>query len=143
MKKVVFLILILLIFLFYSTTTAFSLNCKKGNFMYKKTIAIDLDGVLDEYDGKYDKDNIPNLRIGAKDFVAALSKDYNLILFTTREPKKAKKWLIESNLDEYFTDITNKKPLAYVYIDDRALKFEGDYNKTLNEIKNFKVYWKN
>lgn len=134
-----------LIFLSLFITFLFSINfTNRGYAMnYKKTIAIDLDGVLDEYDGKYDKDNIPNLRIGAKDFVAALSKDYNLILFTTREPKKAKKWLIESNLDEYFTDITNKKPLAYVYIDDRALKFEGDYNKTLNEIKNFKVYWKN
>ena len=111
--------------------------------MYKKTIAIDLDGVLNEYNGKYDEHKIPNIKAGAKDFIIELSKDYKLILFTTRNSKQAEEWLKENNVNQYFSEITNNKPLASIYIDDRALKFEDDYNKTLNDIKNYKVYWKN
>ena len=53
----------------------------------KKTIMIDLDGVLDNYSTYTDE--IPEIRKGAKDFVKKLSKNYELILFTTREPMKA------------------------------------------------------
>ena len=138
MKKVLLLTLILLINLTY----CFASNNKINNLKYKKTIAIDLDGVLDEYNGKYNEDIIPNIKSGAKEFIIKLSKDYKLILFTTRNSEKAKEWLIENNINKYFYDVTNVKPLAYIYIDDRTLKFNGDYNKTLEEIKNFEVYWK-
>ena len=33
--------------------------------MFKKTILFDLDGVLNTYDGKYDKNNIPPIKDGA------------------------------------------------------------------------------
>lgn len=38
-----------------------------GNF--KKTIMIDLDGVLNVYDGKYVENKLPELRQGAREFV--------------------------------------------------------------------------
>ena len=132
------------IFIAVFTLTATNFIQLKGYTMeYRKTIAIDLDGVLDEYTGKYNENNIPDIRDGAKDFIIKLSKDYKLILFTTRESFKAKDWLIENDINQYFSDITNIKPPAFIYLDDRALKFDGDYDKTLNEIKNYKVYWKN
>ena len=34
--------------------------------MFKKTILIDLDGVLNAYDGKYDKNHIPSIKDGAR-----------------------------------------------------------------------------
>lgn len=108
--------------------------------MHKKTIAIDLDGVLNNYTG-YSED-IPTIKKGAKDFIKNLHKDYNLILFTNRKPKTATEWLIANNLDKYFQDVTNVKPIANIYLDDRAIVFNGDYDKALNEIKNFKTYWK-
>ena len=128
-----------LIILFTTTAIAFGEISER---MYKKTIAIDLDGVLDEYTGKYDENKIPDIRNGAKDFIIKLSKDYKLILFTTRESSKAKDWLIENDINQYFSSITNIKPPAYIYLDDRALKFNGNYDDTLNAIKNYKVYWK-
>lgn len=110
---------------------------------YKKTISVDLDGVLDNYT-KYDANNIPEIKEGAREFIQELYKNgYNLILFTNRKPLLASKWLIENKLDKYFSDVTNVKPKATIYIDDRAIKFNGNYEKTLNEIKNFQVYWKN
>ena len=107
----------------------------------KKTIAIDLDGVLDNYT-KY-IDDIPPIRKGAKDFIIKLSKDYDLVLFTTRNSKLATKWLIDNKIDKYFSDVTNNKIPAYIYIDDRAINFKGNYDETLKEIERFKVYWKN
>ena len=109
----------------------------------KKTIMIDLDGVLDNYNGKYDENKIPDIKSGAKEFIEKLSSDYELILFTTRNSKLATIWLQDNKIDKYFKDVTNVKTPAYIYIDDRAIKFEGNYEKTLEEIENYKVYWKN
>ena len=64
---------------------------------YKKTIMIDLDGLLDNY-STYDKNSIPEIKIGAVDFIERLDKTgkYELILFTTRSPKLATEWLIKN-----------------------------------------------
>ena len=129
-----------LIILFATTAMAFG---EISGQMYKKTIAIDLDGVLDEYTGKYDENSIPKIKDGARDFIIKLSKDYDLVLFTTRKLMLATKWLIDNKIDKYFSDVTNVKPPAFIYLDDRALKFNGNYDDTLNAIKNYKVYWKN
>ena len=110
--------------------------------MRKKTIMIDLDEVLNNYN-KYEEDSIPKIKKGAKKFVKILSDNYDLILFTTRNSKTAFKWLALNKIDKYFKDITNTKKPAYIYLDDRALKFNGNFNKTLTEIKNFNTYWEN
>lgn len=135
------IILIAVAFLFLTTNLSFSKNYKMGNInMNKKTVAIDLDGVLDNYT-KY-TDEIPSVRKGAREFIVKLSKDYDLILFTTRSSKLATEWLINNEIDKYFKDVTNVKIPAHIYIDDRAINFNGDYDKTLEKIKNFNVYWK-
>ena len=110
---------------------------------FKKKILIDLDGVLNEY-GKehYDENNIPKIKTGAKEFIENLSKLGELYLFTSRNLMLSTKWLIENNIDKYFKDITNIKLPSYLYIDDRCICFKGKYEQTLDEIKNFKVYWK-
>ena len=117
----------------------FSICFAEENFM-KKTIMIDLDGVLDNYTSYTPE--IPPIKKGAKEFVKNLSENYELILFTTRNSKLATQWLIENNIDSYFKDVTNIKLPAYIYIDDRSIQFLGDYDKTLEDIENFKVYWK-
>lgn len=109
---------------------------------YKKKILIDLDGVLNTYNGNYEPDKIPDIKIGAKEFVEELSKNFDLFLFTTRNSDLSKKWLRENELSSYFKDVTNIKIPAYLYIDDRCICFKGDFEKLLSEINNFKVYWK-
>ena len=42
----------------------------------KKTILIDLDGVLNNYVGNYNKDFIPPIKAGAKEFLSDLSKNF-------------------------------------------------------------------
>ena len=111
--------------------------------MYKKKILIDLDGVLNEY-GKepYDENFIPNIKGGAVEFIKELSGFAELYLFTSRNLMLSAKWLIENKIDSYFEDVTNVKIPSYLYIDDRCICFEGKYEQTLEDIKNFKVYWK-
>lgn len=108
----------------------------------KRTILIDLDGVLNEYTGNFDKDFIPPIKSGAKEFLNSLSNDYEIKLFTTRNKLLAAKWLIENDVDKYISDITNVKDVCFLFIDDRCLKFEGDFEKMGNQIKDFKVWYK-
>ena len=108
-----------------------------------KKFLIDLDGVLNEY-GKnpYKENYIPEIRNGAKDFLKELSKIGDLYLFTSRNLMLSAKWLFDNKVEKYFKDITNVKLPSYLYIDDRCICFKGDFNETLNEIRNFNVYWK-
>ena len=118
-------------------------NCMADKIMFKKKILIDLDGVLNEYGKeKYDENYIPEIKIGAFEFLDKLSKDAELYLFTSRNLLLASKWLIKNKLDNFFKDVTNIKLPSFLYIDDRTICFKGDYNKTLDEIRDFKVYWK-
>ncbi len=111
--------------------------------MFAKKILIDLDGVLNDY-GKeeFNENYIPEIKVGAYEFLETLSKKAELYLFTSRNLLLATKWLINNNLDKFFMDVTNIKMPSYLYIDNRTICFKGDYNKTLEEIEKFKVYWK-
>ena len=110
--------------------------------MPQKTVMIDLDGVLDDYKF-YEEDKIPPIKQGAKEFLERLSKNYRLVLFTTRNAKLAHNWLIDNKIDRYFYNVTNVKEPAFVYLDDRGINFDGDFEKALDKIQNFKPYWKN
>lgn len=110
--------------------------------MIKKTILFDLDGVLNNYNGKYDKNYIPQIKEGAYDFIKELSNDYKIVIFTTRNTLIATKWLIENGLIDFVENVTNVKEPAYLIIDDRCIKFEGDYNNLKEKIKNFNVWYK-
>ena len=63
---------------------------------FKRTILIDLDGVLNQYTGNFEKDYIPPIKEGAKEFLKNLSNNFELKLFTTRNKILASKWLIEN-----------------------------------------------
>lgn len=47
--------------------------------MHKKTILLDLDGVLNTYDGNYEESYIPSIKDGAFEFIKELSKNYEII----------------------------------------------------------------
>ena len=108
----------------------------------KKTILIDLDGVLNTYTGNFDKNFIPPIKDGAFDFLKQLSQEYQIKLFTTRNKILASKWISENKLEDFIDDITNIKELSYLYIDDRCINFNGNYKDLTNQIEQFKVWYK-
>ena len=108
----------------------------------KRLILIDLDGVLNTYDGVFCENYIPPIRKGAKKFLINLSKNYIIKLFTTRNNLLASKWVIENDLDNYITDVTNIKENCFVHIDDKCIKFLGDFPRLQKDIENFQVWFK-
>lgn len=103
---------------------------------------VDLDGVLNDYTKeKFDKNFIPPIKKGAKEFLKELSKTARLYLFTTRNLLLVSKWLIDNKIDKYFENITNTKTPASIYIDDRAICFNGDFKQTILDVEEFQVYW--
>jgi hypothetical protein len=90
-----------------------------------RTLAIDLDGVLHAYSrgwsgGDLYDDPVP----GAVEAMWALCHDWNLVVFTARrELAPVANWLNTHGFPEM--DVTNQKPPAYAYIDDRAIEFKS------------------
>ena len=109
---------------------------------FKKTILFDLDGVLNTYDGNFDKNYIPPIKDGAYNLIKELSKNYQIIIFTTRNSLIASKWVIENGLYNYVDNVTNVKKPAHLIIDDRCINFNGDYTKLKDKIEKFEVWYK-
>ena len=76
---------------------------------FKKTILVDLDGVLNAYTGKFDEKVIPPIKEGAFEFIRNLSNDYKVKIFTTRNHLLASEWILNNGLKEYVDDVTNVK----------------------------------
>jgi len=79
---------------------------------------------------------------GAFEFVKELALNYELWVFTTRNRESVLKWLSDYGFEKYIKDVTDKKEPAYVYIDDRGIRFDGDYEKLMSDVQSFQPYWK-
>jgi phosphoglycolate phosphatase-like HAD superfamily hydrolase len=108
----------------------------------KPVICVDLDGVLNDFDGWKGADFFHPPRPGAREFLKTLNDNgYRVIVFTVRWGPHVESWLARHGLSEYVWMVTDKKPAAYVYVDDRAICFDGDFEKALNQIGGFKAHW--
>lgn len=106
----------------------------------KPVICLDFDGVFNNYKG-YDGDNLGSPREGIREFLETLSKDYTIEVCSVRRYSKIIIWLDKHDLLKYVANVTSYKPAAVCYVDDRGINFDGDYEKTLEQIKQFKTYW--
>ena len=110
------------------------------------TIVLDFDGVIHLnskgfHDGTIYDDPLP----GTEEALKQLHKKYKIIIFTCKanpdRPLINGKtgidliwgWLNKHNLAQYISDITDKKPRASFYVDDKGIKFEN-WEQTLNDI---------
>lgn len=106
----------------------------------KKKILLDLDGVLNTYTKDFNPNYIPPIKDGAIEFLAKLSKNYEIILFTVREQVLAENWVVQNNLQKYISKVTNTKEPAWLIVDDRCICFNGAYDRLLEDINTFKVW---
>ena len=109
----------------------------------KMTILIDLDGVLNTYNGNFDENYIPTIKEGALEFIKEISKKFRVVIFTTRNSLLASQWIIDNGLEKYVENVTNVKEPAYLIIDDRCINFDGNYNNLTDKINKFSVWYKN
>ena len=113
----------------------------------KKTICFDFDGVIHKYSGGWRNGEIYDEPIdGVRDFINNIKDKYYIVISSARindgymEPHKVVdkiyNWM--NKHDIYFDRITGKKPIAKAYIDDRAIKFSGNWDHVENEINNMR-----
>lgn len=106
------------------------------------TVCIDLDGVLNLYDGWRGADFFHPPRPGAADFLRGLkNRNFRVVVFTIRWAEHVEQWLERHGLRGFVDSVTDKKPVAHVYLDDRAICFEGDFDQALRQIAAFKAHW--
>ena len=107
------------------------------------TICLDFDGVMNTYDGWKGEDELFQPREGLRDFLEKLQENnYRVVVHSTRGPAKIISWLVKHNLGELIQEVTDKKPIALVYLDDRALLFKGVFcDAVIGEILTFKAHW--
>ncbi len=110
--------------------------------MSTRTACLDFDGVMNVYTGWKGEEELFNPQPGLSEFLEKLSKMFDCLkIHTTRKPELVKAWLEKYGILKYIAEVTNTKPPAVVYIDDRAVTFTGDFQQTLQQVSSFKTYW--
>lgn len=107
--------------------------------MNKPTACIDLDGVLNLYDGWVSETDYSDPRPGADVFLKDLSETHRVVILTTRNQAKVREWLDYYGLD--YDEVTDRKPPAVVYLDDRGMRFDGSFDGLPARIRSFKAHW--
>jgi hypothetical protein len=98
-------------------------------------IAIDFDGVLHDYQNPKEGRKMGEPIKGAlKAMIKLRMRGYTLVIHTIRgnRPKHVEEWLDYYGIP--YDEVTDKKPDALYYIDDKALCFNGDWDVTLEHI---------
>lgn len=89
-------------------------------------VCIDFDGVLHAYTGWKGTGHTSGPVPGALAFVQELvAEQYEVVVFTTRPADVVTAWLECHGFPAL--EVTDKKPSALVYIDDKAHRFTGDW----------------
>ncbi len=115
---------------------------KKREFHKERIVSIDFDGVLSKYDGWKGEENVDEPIEGSRDFVIMLIKcSYVPVIFTARKKEVVENWLKIYNFPEI--EVTNVKYPSVAYIDDRCVKFDGNFSELFTNLKEFDVYWRN
>jgi haloacid dehalogenase-like hydrolase len=108
----------------------------------RPTVCVDLDGVLNTFDIWRGPEHFHALRPGAREFLERLKgAGYRVVVLTCRWHEWASEWLAEHDLAAFVDEVTDRKPPAHAYVDDRAVRFEGDFDRTLDDIVRLRPFW--
>ena len=113
----------------------------------KKTIALDFDGVLHRYDSKWTTEEV--ISDGPVEGMAEacrtlLAAGYELVVYSTRAKTESGREAMKMWLEQFdFPPMpcSHEKPLAIIYVDDRAVRFMGSAEKMLADIKRCQNAW--
>ena len=103
------------------------------------TIAVDFDGVIHSYTSPWISEHeIPDPPVaGAIEWLKTITKEFDVVVFTTRGRTPEGQKAVVDYLNNYgflgVVIVTDRKPPALVYIDDRAWRFTGTF-PTADEI---------
>jgi hypothetical protein len=114
-------------------------------------VAIDFDGVLAKYNGFVAKDDVqePNPEV-VRAITQLREHGCKILLHSTRGTEFLKKYCERFSITvDYINRQPDRegenpgKPIAFVYVDDRAVCYRGETAEELvSEVLNFEPYWK-
>ena len=127
--------------------------------MNKPTICLDFDGVIHKYSKGWQNGEIyDDITDGFIEWAEEAAKHFTLVVYSSRSKTPEgiammKTWLrqkIMSHFEWNFTGAKNlfvsfefasTKPAAWLTIDDRCIRFDGDWNAiTIEQMKDFKPW---
>lgn len=112
----------------------------------KKTVVFDFDGVIHSYtSGWQGEANIPDPPVpGIKEAIEEIREaGYEVVVLSTRTSTLEGCKAVYSWLEYYEIEVDkvcSKKPPAIVYIDDRAICFDGKPEELLDKIETFRPW---
>lgn len=116
----------------------------------KKTVVFDFDGVIHSYTSGWKGETcIPDPPVQGIDraLMALKDADYEVVIVSTRCSTQGgvdaiNLWLYQNGLAQYVDKVCKEKPPAIVYIDDRAICFDGNPDTLLEKVNEFKPWYK-
>lgn len=116
---------------------------KAGMTIKPQTVCLDFDGVIHSYQhGWQGEATILDPPVHKVDLaIKELRKDYRVVVYSARcrsdEGVAAiEAWLVKHGIE--VDEVCRHKPPALVYVDDRAVRFSGDWQQTIADIHSFK-----
>lgn len=115
----------------------------------KKTICIDFDGVLHNYSkGWQDGTIYDGPKPGAAQAMSRLLElGYEVVIYSTRcysrfikgayqesQVKEVQEWLKKWQIPYSYIYLSSEKPLCSLFVDDRAYRFEGNWDMEIDKI---------
>ena len=101
-------------------------------------LAVDFDGVIHRYRLGFQDGSIYDVPVvGAKRTLERLHKDWWLYIYTTRARSRAGQRAVGAWLRKHripFDEVVGDKPVAFAYIDDRAIRFET-WRQTVRDLR--------
>lgn len=109
----------------------------------QRTICLDFDGVLHSYrSGWCGAEVIPDPPIhGTREAIARLRRLYRVVIHSARCHSEAGRLAVDAWLKKHgieVDEICEHKPPAIAYVDDRAIRFRGEWESVLTEIQEFR-----
>jgi adenylylsulfate kinase len=113
----------------------------------QRTIAVDFDGVIANYDGYKGPGVLGDPRPDVRQALRLLKDEgWKVIIYTTRGEQEIAAYLAKHGIpyDEFNCNSDYRtqgpKPVADVYWDDRAVCYSGDASQDLDRIRNFRTW---
>jgi len=116
------------------------------NSKTKPIICLDFDGVVNNYKGWRDEgfNVILDTPVqGTQEAIKKLREKYTVVIHSVRCSHHGGRQSIVEYLEKYgitVDGVTANKPLASMYVDDKAIPFDGNWDRALRRIKRFKQW---
>jgi hypothetical protein len=114
-----------------------------GISRHPRTVCLDFDGVVHSYrSGWRGAETIPDPPIhGTREAIARLRQQYRVVIYSARCRTNEGRLAVENWLrthDIHVDEVCDYKPPALVYVDDRAVRFSGNWDETIADIQQFR-----